>query len=117
MTPNLLARTIETVEGGGLVILLMRSLSSLTSLCTMVMVRAASLLLGLRFQHHSILTLKKGLIFGSTCKSRMYMRDFVQNPILKLLGASMNDSYYQLLPANHVWLWMMSSIFYLFHLI
>ncbi|TKY60362.1 N-acetyltransferase protein [Spatholobus suberectus] len=37
LTPNLLARTIETVEGGGLVVLLLRSLSSLTSLYTMVM--------------------------------------------------------------------------------
>jgi tRNA(Met) C34 N-acetyltransferase TmcA len=33
-----LARTIETVEGGGLIILLLHSLSSLTSLYTMVMV-------------------------------------------------------------------------------
>ncbi|KAK8959037.1 UPF0202 protein [Platanthera guangdongensis] len=37
LTPNLLARTIETVEGGGLVILLIHSLTSLTSLYTMVM--------------------------------------------------------------------------------
>lgn len=37
VTPNLLARTIETVQGGGLIVLLLRSLSSLTSLCTMVM--------------------------------------------------------------------------------
>ncbi|KAK3007259.1 LOW QUALITY PROTEIN: hypothetical protein RJ639_016242 [Escallonia herrerae] len=37
LTPNLLARTVETVEGGGLIVLLLRSLSSLTSLCTMVM--------------------------------------------------------------------------------
>ncbi|KAH7852680.1 hypothetical protein Vadar_027832 [Vaccinium darrowii] len=37
LTPNILARTIETVEGGGLVVLLLRSLTSLTSLCTMVM--------------------------------------------------------------------------------
>ncbi|CAK9137393.1 unnamed protein product [Ilex paraguariensis] len=37
LTPNLLARTIETVEGGGLIVLLLRSLSSLTRLCTMVM--------------------------------------------------------------------------------
>ncbi|MCL7038706.1 hypothetical protein MKW94_011331, partial [Papaver nudicaule] len=37
LTPNLLARTVETVSGGGLVVLLLRSLSSLTSLCTMVM--------------------------------------------------------------------------------
>ena len=41
LTPNLLARTIETVEGGGLIILLLRSLSSLTSLYTMVMVCVA----------------------------------------------------------------------------
>ena len=38
LTPNILARTIETVEGGGLVVLLLRSLPSLTSLFTMVMV-------------------------------------------------------------------------------
>ncbi|KAF4371673.1 hypothetical protein F8388_008613 [Cannabis sativa] len=37
LTPNLLARSIETVEGGGLVILLLHSLASLTSLFTMVM--------------------------------------------------------------------------------
>ncbi|KAL5152610.1 RNA cytidine acetyltransferase 1 [Glycine soja] len=37
LTPNLLARTIETVEGGGLIVLLLGSLSSLTSLYTMVM--------------------------------------------------------------------------------
>ncbi|XP_076915504.1 RNA cytidine acetyltransferase 1-like, partial [Bidens hawaiensis] len=37
LTPNLLARTIETVEGGGLVILLLHSLKTLTSLYTMVM--------------------------------------------------------------------------------
>ncbi|KAH1073527.1 hypothetical protein J1N35_025855 [Gossypium stocksii] len=37
LTPNLLARTIETVQGGGLIILLLRSLSSLTSLYTMFM--------------------------------------------------------------------------------
>ncbi|KAI9108625.1 hypothetical protein K1719_020272 [Acacia pycnantha] len=37
LTPNLLARTIETVEGGGLIVLLLRSLPSLTSLYTMVM--------------------------------------------------------------------------------
>ncbi|KAL2531341.1 UPF0202 protein [Abeliophyllum distichum] len=37
LTPNLLARTIETVEGGGLIVLLLRSLSSLTSLYSMVM--------------------------------------------------------------------------------
>ena len=30
LTPNLLARTVETVEGGGLVIMLVSNLTSLT---------------------------------------------------------------------------------------
>ena len=39
LTPNLLARTIETVEGGGLVVLLLKTMSSLRQLYTMSMVR------------------------------------------------------------------------------
>jgi N-acetyltransferase 10 len=38
ITPNLLARTIETVEGGGLVVLLLKTMSSLKQLYTMTMV-------------------------------------------------------------------------------
>jgi N-acetyltransferase 10 len=37
LTPNLLARVIETVEGGGMVVLLLRALSSLKQLYTMTM--------------------------------------------------------------------------------
>lgn len=37
MTPNLLARTIETVEGGGIIVILLRSVSSLRQLYTMSM--------------------------------------------------------------------------------
>ncbi|PHT39483.1 UPF0202 protein [Capsicum baccatum] len=37
LTPNVLGRTTETVEGGGLIVLLLRSLPSLKSLYTMVM--------------------------------------------------------------------------------
>ncbi|KAK1510237.1 hypothetical protein CABS01_07909 [Colletotrichum abscissum] len=37
MTPNILARTIETVEGGGLVVLLLKGMSSLKQLYTMSM--------------------------------------------------------------------------------
>lgn len=37
LTPNLLARTIETVEGGGLIILLLKSIQSLKQLYTMSM--------------------------------------------------------------------------------
>lgn len=37
MTPNLLARTIETVEGGGVIVLLLQSVSSLRQLYAMSM--------------------------------------------------------------------------------
>ncbi|KAF4610814.1 hypothetical protein D9613_007060 [Agrocybe pediades] len=37
ITPNLLARTIETVEGGGLVVLLLKTMTSLKQLYTMTM--------------------------------------------------------------------------------
>lgn len=37
ITPNNLARTVETVEGGGLVVLLLESVKSLTQLCSMQM--------------------------------------------------------------------------------
>ena len=37
LTPNLLARTIETVEGGGLVVILLKSMSSLKQLYTISM--------------------------------------------------------------------------------
>ncbi|XP_070686120.1 RNA cytidine acetyltransferase [Pempheris klunzingeri] len=37
VTPNLLARTIETVEGGGIVVLLLRTMNSLKQLYTMTM--------------------------------------------------------------------------------
>ena len=37
LTPNLLARTIETVEGGGIVVLLVSTLASLSKLYTMSM--------------------------------------------------------------------------------
>ena len=38
VTPNLLAQTIETVEGGGLVILMLKTMTSLKQLYTMTMV-------------------------------------------------------------------------------
>jgi N-acetyltransferase 10 len=39
ITPNLLARTIETVEGGGIVVILLQSMTSLKQLYSMTMVR------------------------------------------------------------------------------
>lgn len=37
LTPNLLCRTIETVEGGGIVVFLMRTMTSLKQLYTITM--------------------------------------------------------------------------------
>ena len=48
ITPNLLARTIETVEGGGLVVLLLKTMASLRQLYTMTMVRRTSFRIGLK---------------------------------------------------------------------
>jgi len=45
ITPNLLARTIETVEGGGIVVLLLKTMSSLKQLYTMAMVRLFTIML------------------------------------------------------------------------
>lgn len=48
LTPNLLARTIETVEGGGIVVLLLRTMNSLKQLYTMTMVSISCYLLHIR---------------------------------------------------------------------
>ena len=42
LTPNLLARTVETVEGGGIVCLLLRTMNSLKQLYTLNMVSASA---------------------------------------------------------------------------
>ncbi len=64
LTPNLLARTVETVEGGGLVVLLLRSVDSLRQLYTMTMVRAARLLLFSQFSQ-----VRKQQRFQHSCQS------------------------------------------------
>ena len=43
ITPNLLARTIETVEGGGLVVIMLKTMKSLRQLYAMTMVREQSI--------------------------------------------------------------------------
>ena len=54
LNPNLLARTVETVEGGGIVCLLLRTMNSLKQLYTLNMVR--KLLCNLYFFHCHIHT-------------------------------------------------------------
>lgn len=58
LTPNLLARTIETVEGGGLVILLLSTLTSLTQVYSLTMDVHSRL----RTESH------KNVIGGETCR-------------------------------------------------
>jgi N-acetyltransferase 10 len=59
ITPNTLARTIETVEGGGVVVLLLKTMSSLKQLYTMTMVREGE---GHSTIHHTVLFLPHSLI-------------------------------------------------------
>ncbi|KAI8541122.1 hypothetical protein RHMOL_Rhmol08G0037800 [Rhododendron molle] len=74
LTPNILARTIETVEGGGLVVLLLRSLTSLSSLCTMVMDVHARF----RTESHSEIVSRfneRFLLSIASCKACLVMDD------------------------------------------
>ena len=52
LTPNLLARTIETIEGGGIVCVLLQNMTSLKKLYTMTMVFM------FKFYHNKIAIIK-----------------------------------------------------------
>jgi tRNA(Met) C34 N-acetyltransferase TmcA len=76
LTPNLLARTIETVEGGGIIVLLLKTMKSLRQLYTMTMVRPANdyynhyfynLLLRLNFKNETVLALTSPCRRCRTC--------------------------------------------------
>jgi hypothetical protein len=114
LMPNLLARTIETVEGGGLIILLLSSLSSLTSFYTMVMVsfilHSAPLLFSIRVSINqgtgvlvdnalsvSFSTVPSSAVLNfiescCSCANRMCMRGSGQNLIARLPRGSMRGS-------------------------
>lgn len=83
ITPNLLARTIETVEGGGLIILLLKTMTSLRQLYTMAMVRSSSRYLRFRVRRSQILF-------------RTFMPDIEPRLMISLLLASTSDSSYHL---------------------
>ncbi|ESO97610.1 hypothetical protein LOTGIDRAFT_103703 [Lottia gigantea] len=87
LTPNLLARTIETVEGGGLIVLLLRTMTSLKQLYTMSMdvhsryrTESHSDVVG-RFNERFLLSL-------ASCQSCMVMDD--QFNILPLSTLTLN---------------------------
>ncbi|CEI91653.1 Putative tRNA(Met) cytidine acetyltransferase [Rhizopus microsporus] len=89
ITPNTLARTIETVEGGGMVVLLLKSMSSLKQLYTMTMQ-------------------PKPTYVSLTAPYRMYIVDTVLKHIAMLLLDLTNVSSYLSPHAKPVWLWMTS---------
>jgi len=93
ITPNLLARTIETVEGGGLVILLLKTMTSLRQLYTMTMVHSYPF-------SHLILT----------PHYRMFMHDIELHRTMRLLHVSMNASFFLLAHVQIVLSLMMSSM-------
>jgi N-acetyltransferase 10 len=51
ITPNLLARTIETVEGGGIIVFLLKTMTSLRQLYTMSMVRIKTQASSFKFKY------------------------------------------------------------------
>ncbi|XP_013088592.2 RNA cytidine acetyltransferase-like isoform X3 [Biomphalaria glabrata] len=94
LTPNLLARTIETVEGGGLIVVLLRPMTSLKELFTLTMDVHAKFrteshqdVIG-RFNERFVLSL-------GTCKSCLVMDDKLQ-----LLPISSHALDIELLPAK-----------------
>ncbi|VDO78905.1 unnamed protein product [Soboliphyme baturini] len=94
LTPNLLARTVETVEGGGLVLILLRSVTSLRQLFTMTMdvhkryrTESHDQVIG-RFNERFLLSL-------STCTSCLVVDDH-----LNILPVSSHSFNLQPIPIN-----------------
>ena len=92
VTPNLLARTIETVEGGGLVILLLKTMTSLKQLYAMTMVRPQT----------------SRLSFICNVCDRMSMLVTVPPRMTQSLPGLTNDSSSLLALARTVCFWMTS---------
>lgn len=66
LTPNLLARTVETVEGGGIVVLLLNTMDSLTRLYTMAMDVHARF----RTESHQQVRVCTALLIPNACSTR-----------------------------------------------
>lgn len=81
ITPNLLARTIETVEGGGIVVCLLQGMKSLRDLYGMTMVRREILLFIIRLPallKGSIYCLGRPLSIPVVCRCRHRSRRPIQ---------------------------------------
>lgn len=101
ITPNLLARTIETVEGGGLVVLLLKTMTSLKQLYAMTMVRR---FLALRFERQR----------ATDSYSRMSMLDIALTLTIPSLHGSTSDSFCLSVLVMTVSSWTMNSMSYPF---
>ena len=87
LRPNLLARTIETVQGGGMVCILLKTMTSLKQLYTMTMVSVSS----------------------GNADSRIFTRDTERMPMKMSFLVSTSDSFYPWEHARHVSLSMTNS--------
>ena len=94
VTPNLLARTVETVEGGGLVVLLLKTMTSLKQLYTVAMVSL----------HRRSVIMHVAYSYGI----RMSTRGTEQRPTVTLLRGSMSGLSYRLRIARTAWSLMTS---------
>ncbi|PRW57974.1 N-acetyltransferase 10 [Chlorella sorokiniana] len=94
LTPNLLARTVETVEGGGIVVLLLSNLSSLSQLYSLTMDVHSRL----RTESHQTVTgrFNERLVLSlASCPNCILMDDE-----LNILPTSTHVKYIQPLPTN-----------------
>jgi hypothetical protein len=91
ITPNLLARTIETVEGGGMIILMLKTMSSLKQLYTMTMVR-----------------FDDPVSLPDSPQDRTSIQDIDPPPVPLLLRASTSVLFSPLAAVMTVWYWMMN---------
>lgn len=101
ITPNLLARTIETVEGGGIVVLLLKTMSSLKQLYAMAMV---SFNVGMAWNN----------LISHDFSYRTFTPDTGQTPTSLFNPVSMNDSSFLSAQIQIVSFSTMNSTFYLF---
>jgi tRNA(Met) C34 N-acetyltransferase TmcA len=92
ITPNLLARTVETVEGGGIIVLLLKTMSSLKQLYSMAMVGSPFV----------------NVFTFLTTLTRMFTRG-IEPPLMILSLQGSTSALFSLwAPATTVWYWTTS---------
>ena len=109
LTPNMLARTVETVEGGGIVVLLLKSMSSLKQLYTMTMVWLIDLKCYLILCRCCCCYKSGSHTFISLVVNRMSTPDTAQSRTMMSLLASTSALFFLSETAPLAWLLTMNS--------